>query len=1026
MVDFRVSGEVDVDTSAFVRAMLQVEESLDRVDSKINKVSRDIDELSHKQANINVEITGHAVEQMREIRTDVDELARKGARINVEITGDAKKQIDDITAKIDRLARKTAGISVDVNTDAAKAHIDELEAKLDRLAHDSASISVDVNTAGADAHLDEIKAKVDALGLKSPTINVDVDAGAALADMAVVEAEKEVIGKDVKIKVKTDDSGLQQVKNDANAARNAIDGGTGSGGLMGAILFLGPALAPLGIAAAGGLGAIVSSAAVAGAGIGAFAAFAIPTIKKVGTEASALQKVWLQIQQATTSSELSAALKKQKDLLDQMSPAEQAAVKSLISFENAYKSLAKTLEPDVFKVMNMGLNLATQILQIAAPIAKQGALAIEDLISAASKGLDGSSWKGFFDYVLKNTRDFIDIWGKAIGNFVTGIANMIVAFDPVTKQFNQGFLSMSQSFLNWTKGLADNKGWQNFIAAVKRDGPLVMKFIEDVIADIGKLVMVFDPIGEKIVGFVTDVANFVAGFAKAHPQLTQFAVAIAGVGLGLTQMKGPLGEALKLLDKIPGLGQAALVIGIIAMAFSALHDHGAAASKMVNQISEAFNKYLIPAGRELQGAFDKFVKDLMPEFVSIGQRLFAVIGPGFSGIAKVIHDDFAPAMSKILPVIEPIAKFLLEVFGSAVIGAVQGALEAIKGAIEAISGILSFFADLFTGNWSKLWGDVKQIVEGVWDLIKGAFEVWWNVGIMKGFRLGIDLIKGLWKDGWNAIKDFGSGIMDKIEGLLDDAWKYIKKGVSDAMSKAWDAIKTGFGNMLSSVKSIGGDIIGWISELPGKILAALGNLGRLLLQSGKDVLQGLWDGAKATWSSVIGWVQSIPSMILGALKGLGSLLFGVGKAILGGLLDGLKSSFEDVKSFIGGVGGWISSHKGPIEYDRTLLIPHGQAIMEGLMTGIAGQQKNLEATLGNVVKGIQATSLPQISTTIQGTVTAAQIAQAQKAQMQAANQNIAVHVYLDGEPFRAMAKAEADKNTEDLDHEISLGKRPYV
>ena len=67
-----------------------------------------------------------------------------------------------------------------------------------------------------------------------------------------------------------------------------------------------------------------------------------------------------------------------------------------------------------------------------------------------------------------------------------------------------------------------------------------------------------------------------------------------------------------------------------------------------------------------------------------------------------------------------------------------------------------------------------------------------------------------------------------------------------------------------------------------------------------------------------------------------------------GFLGGLKAAWGAVTDFIGGVANWIRDHKGPIEYDRKLLVPAGNAIMEGFGAGLKDGFSDVQDT----VKGI--------------------------------------------------------------------------
>lgn len=94
--------------------------------------------------------------------------------------------------------------------------------------------------------------------------------------------------------------------------------------------------------------------------------------------------------------------------------------------------------------------------------------------------------------------------------------------------------------------------------------------------------------------------------------------------------------------------------------------------------------------------------------------------------------------------------------------------------------------------------------------------------------------------------------------------------------------------------------------------------------------------------------------IIGAFRGLGGILYSAGVSIIRGLQSGLEAQFNQVKRFVSGIAKWIADHKGPISYDKKLLIPQGQAILSGFNKGLLDGWKNTEKIISGMTGNISA------------------------------------------------------------------------
>nr|DAU91799.1 MAG TPA: tail tape measure protein [Caudoviricetes sp.] len=533
---------------------------------------------------------------------------------------------------------------------------------------------------------------------------------------------------------------------------------------------------------------------------------------------------------------------------------------------------------------------------------------------------------------------FGDAFGSAVYDQigrVTGIFQTFfdMIFGSMDRQGNIDILNtlgFSDEAATQIVNIADNirVTFENIGSVIGNVGSIVADFVGDLLGiqggeqGVNLLGTAFEILSSALrisSSILKEITNFFKE-NKLAADLLKTAVVALGVGL----------PVVKFANFLQGLGGISGVLGIAKTAITTFATSITATISSIPLIgwiaaavaALAWFFTQTETGRQIWSSFVDLIKQAWQGIADFFVGLWSGISEGASNLWVSIQEAASVAWTAIttavMAIVQPFINGFMNIWNNISDGLAQiweGIKMIFQGAWDFIKsiflGAILVIIDLVTGNFTQLGADLSLI----WDGIKNGVSMIWE-GIKTYFSGVVDVIVG-----------YGKATFENFSSTLSTIWK----GLSDAGKAIFDGFAQILSNIWNTIKSVAS------STWEGLKSTVLG------------LIDGLVQGAQRAWESMKQGVSDLVSNVTSIFDGIRNIdLWSAGKAILDGFLGGLKSAWDSVTDFVGGIAGWIRDHKGPIEYDRKLLIPAGNAIMQGLDRGLQDRFKDVKKSVGGM------------------------------------------------------------------------------
>lgn len=263
---------------------------------------------------------------------------------------------------------------------------------------------------------------------------------------------------------------------------------------------------------------------------------------------------------------------------------------------------------------------------------------------------------------------------------------------------------------------------------------------------------------------------------------------------------------------------------------------------------------LIPAVIQLVAYLATTLIQHIPEIIKAGFELILALGTGFVNALPDIGNALLQVVQAIWGVIKQLPGIFWEVFGDVLTKLYEWASQMLSNAGAAmsnmLSSIISWISQLPGQFWTWLVNTINKVIQWRQQLISNASS---------------------------ALQNMLSTVVTWISQLPGEFWTWLVNTINKVIQWRQQLIS----NASSALSSMISTIISWLSQLPEKFWTWLANTASKVVQWGSDLKAKGAEAAKGLFDAVVNGVKDLPSKMLD-----------IGKNIVSGIWDGISSGWS--------------------------------------------------------------------------------------------------------------------------------------